>query len=389
MTYSDGFNLRTTNVKFNDVADAIDGALKRNYAGTTTGTSTAYVATPSPAWTSYSDSPVIFFIPHITNTVGSPSVTINVSGLGAIPIKLDGVDLTAGALVAGSPVVLAYNGVNFEALLLKQGLLTDGTNSATGNLNIGGYKLTNVAAATARTDAAQFGQIQDGTYLWLGTTGGTSTAQTASATPAITGYVAGQRFRMNVGTGRQSTGAAPNAHTININGQGAVNIVSNDGLSSSPTRGTWLANSILDLLYDGTNMRIMNNPAGWQDYGITTSNFTGTAPNVISSITSTEVSRYIKIGKIVTWQFGVQFNLSTGGSSILNLTPPVNAGSGISSLNCGFIGSYAADGAAAAIPICYFNTATNLRVYRNFAANTNWTASATSYLRFVISYEAA
>jgi hypothetical protein len=50
MTYADNYNIRTTSVKFNDVGDALDGLITRNYAGLTTGTSTTYIATPTPAW---------------------------------------------------------------------------------------------------------------------------------------------------------------------------------------------------------------------------------------------------------------------------------------------------------------------------------------------------
>jgi hypothetical protein len=56
MTYADNYNVRTTSVKFNDVADALDGLITRNYAGITSGTSTAYIASPSPTWDAYTTS---------------------------------------------------------------------------------------------------------------------------------------------------------------------------------------------------------------------------------------------------------------------------------------------------------------------------------------------
>lgn len=389
MTYSDGFNLRSTSVRFNDIADAIDGVLKRGYVATTTGTSTAYIATPTPAWTSYADAPVIVIVPHVTNTLGSPSVTINISGLGAIAIKRAGVDIEAGAIIANAPIILAYNGVNFEILLSEDALRKDGSNSATGNLNIGGYRITNLGAATVGTDAIRLGQVQDGAYAWLGTTAGTATAQTASASPAITSYVAGQKFRMLVGTGLSSTGVSPTAHTININGIGAKQIVSNDGLNSSPTNGSWVEGALLELVYDGTYMRIINNPSAWQAYTVTTGNFTGVAPNVVSAINTLEVSRYIKIGKIVVWELGINFNLGTGGGQLLNITPPVAASASIAASNCFFAGTYAADSAAGTFPVFYFTSATTLRISRNALLAQNWLAAATCYVRGVITYEGA
>ena len=94
---------------------------------------------------------------------------------------------------------------------INQCLNKDGSNAATGDLNLGGFRYTNVGAATARTDLAQVGQVQDGDYIWLGTTGGTATAMTANATPAITAYKAGQKFRMKPNTA--STGQIYTSHT--------------------------------------------------------------------------------------------------------------------------------------------------------------------------------
>jgi hypothetical protein len=272
---------------------------------------------------------------------------------------------------------------------INQCLNKDGSNAATGNLNAGGFRVTNAAASTARTDLAQVAQVQDGDYIWLGTTAGTATAQTASATPAITAYKAGQKFRMLVGTGLASTGISPTGHTININGIGAKQIVSNDNLNSSPTNGSWVAGALLELIYDGTYFRITNNPSGWQDYTVTTSNFTGVSPNVISSITTVEVSRYIKVGKVVTWELGIQFNLGTGGGQLLNIVPPVNGGSSISATNCFFIGSYFADAGAGTLGAFYFTNASNLRCGRNLLTAQNWVAAALCYVRGVITYEAA
>jgi len=272
---------------------------------------------------------------------------------------------------------------------INQCLNKDGSNAATGNLNAGGFRVTNAAASTARTDLAQVAQVQDGDYIWLGTTAGTATAQTASATPAITAYKAGQKFRMLVGTGLASTGISPTGHTININGIGAKQIVSNDNLNSSPTNGSWVAGALLELIYDGTYFRITNNPSGWQDYTVTTSNFTGVSPNVISSITTVEVSRYIKVGKVVTWELGIQFNLGTGGGQLLNIVPPVNGGSSISATNCFFIGSYFADAGAGTLGAFYFTNASNLRCGRNLLTAQNWVAAALCSVRGVITYEAA
>jgi len=160
MTYSDDYNIRETSVTFNDVADAIDGTLTRNAAGTTSGTSTAYVASPTPAWTEYVNGSFIVITPHTDN---AGPCTINVSNLGTKDIKRAGQDLNAGILVANFPTILVYNGVYFEILLQNLAvqllLRADGSNSPTANLPMGGYKHTGVANASSNDEYVALGQI--------------------------------------------------------------------------------------------------------------------------------------------------------------------------------------------------------------------------------------
>lgn len=153
MTYSDTYNLRTTSVKFNDVADAIDGSITRPFGGSTSGTSTAYTASPTPAWNAYDNASFITVIPNVTNTVGSPSVTINVSGLGTRAIKRGGADLVAGVLVQSIPTILVYTGTYFEVIAAANSLLLDGSSVMLNDLNFGGFKPINLAAGTAGSPA--------------------------------------------------------------------------------------------------------------------------------------------------------------------------------------------------------------------------------------------
>jgi hypothetical protein len=176
---------------------------------------------------------------------------------------------------------------------INQCLNKDGSNAATSNLNIGSNRLTNVAAATARTDAAQVGQVQDGDYIWLGTTAGTAIAQTASATPAITAYKAGQKFRMKIGAGLGSTGSSPTLHTLSVNGLAAITIQSQ--WVASPTIGTWVPGVIMEVVYDGTYFQILNDTSGWLSHSITITPGAGTATGV--TITN---NFFKKTGQIVT-----------------------------------------------------------------------------------------
>jgi len=130
---------------------------------------------------------------------------------------------------------------------INQCLNKDGSNAATGPLNAGGFKLTNVADATVTTDATTLRQVQAQAYIWCGTSGGTSTAYTISLTPAITAYAAGQVIRWVAHA--TVTGAA----TININGLGTKTL---------QRQGTALAGNefktgdIVEIVYNGTEFQV-------------------------------------------------------------------------------------------------------------------------------------
>ncbi|OPJ58427.1 NHL repeat-containing protein [Clostridium oryzae] len=82
-----------------------------NAFATTSGTSTAYTATLSPAPTAYVDGMNITIKPHV-DCGATP--TLNVNGLGALTIvKQDGTAIAAGDLKAGKPYSLVRVGSNF------------------------------------------------------------------------------------------------------------------------------------------------------------------------------------------------------------------------------------------------------------------------------------
>lgn len=132
---------------------------------------------------------------------------------------------------------------------INQCLNKDGSNAATGNLNLGGNKLTNIGAATARTDAAQTAQVQDSSPLWGGTSGGTSTAYTITLSPAITAYATGQTFRWIANA--TVTGAA----TINVNSVGAKTL---QRQGTALIGNEFKTGDIVEMVYDGTQFQIIN-----------------------------------------------------------------------------------------------------------------------------------
>lgn len=148
MTYADNYNIRTTSVKFNDVGDALDGLITRNYAGLTTGTSTAYIATPSPAWDAYTTSGLVVIIPHVTNT---GAATINISGLGARDLRIGNAAIATGVLQQNIPTIMAYTGTYFEVLLQNVSIPTGTIYTYAGASAPSGYLICDGTAVNTYT----------------------------------------------------------------------------------------------------------------------------------------------------------------------------------------------------------------------------------------------
>jgi microcystin-dependent protein len=169
MTYADDFNIRTTSVKFNDVADAVDGVITRQYA-TTTGTSSAFIASPNPAWQAYVTSAILIITPHTTNAAGA---TIQLNALPAKDMKIGGAAIPAGVLQTGVPTILAYTGTYFEVLLQNVSIPVGQITAFAGSTSPVGWLLCDASdlnTYTYRTLHAVISNIYGGTAYNPGTT---------------------------------------------------------------------------------------------------------------------------------------------------------------------------------------------------------------------------
>lgn len=77
---------------------------------------------------------------------------------------------------------------------LSNCITKDGQTIITANIPLANYKLSGLGSGSARTDSINLGQVQDGTYTYLGTTGGSADAYTLTPSPSITAYATTQRF---------------------------------------------------------------------------------------------------------------------------------------------------------------------------------------------------
>lgn len=161
--------------------------------------------------------------------------------------------LPSAPFVAGTTAVAADVNANFSdiATALTARVTRNGSGSMSGNLAMGTNKVTGLGAGTARTDAAQVAQIQDGGPIWGGTAGGTADALTLTLSPAITAYATGQVFRFI--SSAANTGAA----TINVNSVGTKNIRKSDG-SVALDAADIPSGVLCEVVYDGTQFVLTN-----------------------------------------------------------------------------------------------------------------------------------
>lgn len=175
------------------------------YATGVAGSDTITATVPAVAG-AYTTGMKIWFQAAGTNT---GATTINLNGLGAKTVQLNGAALVGGEIVSGRWVELVYDGTNFQLL------------------------------NSSEQSAPQ----------WGGTTGGTSTAFTIAPSPAIGAYAAGQRFAFiaHVANGAAATLAINGLTATTIQRQGTA-LVGNE----------FKANDIIEVVYNGTNFQIVN-----------------------------------------------------------------------------------------------------------------------------------
>lgn len=159
-------------------------------------------------------------------------------------------NLTAGQPVQSGTLITV---ATFNALVadiqatFNTALYKDGQQTATANQPMGTYKHTGVGDATARTQYASAGQVQDGVLQYLTSVSGTNTI-TAGASLTLAAYAAGQRFSFIVGT--TNTGAV----TLNVSALGAKSVTKKmSGGKVALVVNDLIANQSAEVFYDGTD----------------------------------------------------------------------------------------------------------------------------------------
>ncbi len=164
---------------------------------------------------------------------------------GAGTYSLPQAPFVSGTVISSTAVNSDFSDI---ATALTQSIARDGQTVPTANLPMGGYRLTGLGNASARTDAAPVAGVQDGSYVWCGTAGGTADAITLTPSPAVTALATGVKLRFKAGASPNTT-----ATTIVVSGLASKAAQIND---AALVAGDIAANKYYEALYDGTAFQI-------------------------------------------------------------------------------------------------------------------------------------
>lgn len=143
-----------------------------------------------------------------------------------------------------------YNNViNDIASALTSVLVADGQRAASANLPMGGFRHTGVGAVTAAGQYARVNEVQDGSYIYGGTAGGSADALTIATSPTFSAYTTGMVLVFK-------SGASPNtgAATLQANGIAGPKTIQANGVAL--VAGDIEASKFYTALYDGTNFQL-------------------------------------------------------------------------------------------------------------------------------------
>jgi len=166
------------------------------------------------------------------------------NGSGTFVINSTGQPVVTGTVISST----AFNALTADlATGLSTALTKDGQTTPTANLPMGTFKFTGMGAGSAATDSANIAQVQNSFGSFL-TVSGTDTI-TATVSPALTAYAAGQMFAFVAAN--TNTGAV----TINISSLGAKSITKNG--TTALSAGDITANYLFVIVYDGTQFQVV------------------------------------------------------------------------------------------------------------------------------------
>lgn len=184
---------------------------------TSTNVGNAYTVTLDPVVVAYTAKTAFAFKASAANT---GATTLNAGGGAKALVREDGTVMQAGDIASGAIVTVVFD-------------------TATDS-----FRSTEIVASQIAS------AIQAQTYTAF-TTAGAAPSFTLTPSPAITAYVAGQRFRVKFGA------AGNGADTLNVSGLGAKNLKQYDA-TGTKVAPVVAANQLVDVEYDGAEFLLLD-----------------------------------------------------------------------------------------------------------------------------------
>lgn len=215
------------------------------------------------------------------------------NGSGTFNINTTGQPVVSGTIISSS----VFNALTADlATGLSTAITKDGQTTITNNIPFNSYRITNLGAGVAGSDAARLSQVQAGSSSVVTVTGTDTYVGTMS--PALAGYAAGNVFSFVVPNTNTT------ACTLNIDGLGAK-AITRDG-STALIAGDLVAGKEVLVAYDGTRFQVLNSNS------MTNLTVSGTA--TLSGGTANGIA-YLNGSKVLTTGSGLTYN-STGNMTI-------------------------------------------------------------------------
>ena len=206
---------------------------------------------------------MIAFTPHATNAAGSPSVALNVDGLGAKPLRsAPNVELAAGVLIQGTPYVATYN--NSDSAFYLHGFFGNPY-----NLPVGGSIDYWGTSAPNSSFAFMYGQaISRTTYAALfalfSTTFGTGDGSTTFNIPDLRGRLTAGKDDMGGSAANSLTNAASGITGTTLGASGGAQTVTL--FASAIPAGVPSSGSISGTAADSGGKHIASDTAPTQEF---------------------------------------------------------------------------------------------------------------------------
>jgi hypothetical protein len=170
---------------------------------------------------------------------------VSFNGSGTFVINSSGQPVVANTVASAT----VFNAFTADiATGLSTCITKDGQTTPTNNIPMGGFKLTNLGAATVGTDAVRLSQLQAGTAQLLAVSG--TDTLTALGTPTVTAYATGNTFYF-VAAATNTTSV-----TLNVDGLGAKAVTRHG--STALVAGDILTGEVCLVVYDGTRFQLLN-----------------------------------------------------------------------------------------------------------------------------------